>query len=271
MSETTPVEALAGRPGVACRNHVDRASVALCARCADFICGLCAISIDGLVYCPSCLVKVRADAVAFGPYIPWEHRQRLGWFQAAWQTIVASFTRPQEFYRRMPMTGGLSEPLLFAMLMRSIVVVTYGILIVGFYVILAAATRQPMMLFQAGVQAGSTVFGILQAAVLLFVMAGILHVAVLVIAGGLGFERTFRVYSYGRAIDLLELIPIGGFIAGAFYRIYLHYLGLKEAHGLSTNQAAGIAMVPMGLYFAFVIFAVGIAVAAMLLIMQLGP
>ena len=254
-----------------CRNHVDRAAEALCSRCADFLCALCATSVDGIDYCPACLLKARGDAVRFGPWIPWENRARLGFFNAAFQTISASFTRPREFYERMPMEGGYGDPLLFGMLMRGMVVIVYGLLIVAFYVIAGIATRQPMLFVQAGAQGASLIFSVLQAAVLMFAISGILHLAVLIVAGGRGYERTFRVYSYGRAIDVLELIPILGIIISSIYRIYLHFLGLRTAHGLSDNQAAGVALVPIGIWFAFVIFAVGLAVAIILLVASIGP
>src|SRR4051812_4727184 len=190
---------------ILCRNHSERPAEALCSRCADMICGLCAVSVEGIEYCPDCVVKVRGDAVRFGAWIPWENRKRLGTLNAAWQTIAASFTRPREMFERMPMTGGYTDPLLFGMLMRGIVVIVYGVLIASFYLIVGIATREPMMFFQAGMQGASLIISVLQAAVLLFAIAGVLHLAVLVVAGGKGYERTFRVYSYGRAIDLLEL------------------------------------------------------------------
>lgn len=249
-----------------CRNHVERPVEALCERCGDFLCGLCVVRVEGVDYCPTCVMRVRGDAVRFGPYVPWENRRRLGVVNAALQTISASFTRPKEFCERLPMEGGLSDPLLFAMLMRGLVVIAYGVAFVGFYLIVGLATREPAMFLQAGIQAGSMIMSVFQAALLLFVMAGILHLAVLVTAGGLGFERTFRVYGYGRAIDVLELIPILGLFASAVYRIYLHFLGLRRAHELSDNQAIGVALVPIALWFAFVVFAVGLAVVIALLV-----
>ena len=256
---------------ILCRNHSERAAEALCSRCGDLICGLCAIAVEGIDYCPECVVKVRGDAVRFGPWIPWENRSRLGTLNAAWQTVSASFTRPQEMYERMPMTGGYTDPLLFGMLMRGMVVVVYSLLIAGFYVIVGIATRAPVMFLQAAMQGASLFVSILQAAVLMFAIAGILHLAVLLVAGGKGFERTFRVYSYGRAIDVLELIPILGLFLSTLYRIYIHFLGLRTAHSLSNNQAAGIALVPIGLWLGLVIFAVGLAVAVVLLVASIGP
>lgn len=252
-----------------CRNHADRAAAALCARCGDFLCSLCVVGVEGVDYCPACVMKVRGDAVKFGPWIPWEARQRIGIFRGLWETIAASFTRPQEFCDRMPLEGGYGDPLLFAMLMRGIVVVTFGTALVGFYVIVGLATGKAEMFFQAGLQGASMITSFIQAAVFIFMIAGLLHLAVLVVSGGRGFEKTFRVYAYARAIDVLEIIPIVGFLGAAVYRIYLHFLALRRAHELSDGQAIGVALTPLLLWFVFVVFAVGLAVVIALLVVNM--
>lgn len=254
-------------PDVPCRHHDDRRAASLCDRCGDFLCGLCTIRLDGLSYCPTCVVKVRADVMRVGAYVPWEDRQRLGVFRAAWETIRVSFTRPQEFMERLPLEGGITDPLLFGMLMRSMVVVLYGVLAAGVYLIIAAATQDPFMLFQAGMQLFSIFLNILQWTAFLFVIAGIIHLGVMVFGGARGYEATFRVYAYGRTTDVLELIPIAGFFAAVGMRIYLYHLGLQPAHGISARKALVAASLPILLWFFFTLFVVGIVIVIVLLLL----
>lgn len=274
-SDAPPIPAAAPAE---CRNHSERAAVALCARCADFVCGLCSIPLDAApdgsispvrnVFCPTCAVLVRADVLRLGAYVPWEDRKRLGWPRAAWRTIEAMFTRPAETFDRLPLSGGYSDPLLFAMLMRGLVVTAYGLGFAAFYLILAAATRDSMMVFQAVFQAVSIGFNIAYAAALLFAIAGMFHLGVAIFGGTRGFEATFRVFAYGRGVDVLDLIPIAGVFVRMGLQVYLYYLGLQKAQGLTKLQAISIAAAPILLVFLLSIVLVGMIVVIALTVAQ---
>lgn len=248
-------------PFVPCRNHADRATEAVCGRCADLICGLCSVWSDGMPYCPSCIVRVRSLEVARPEgYIPWEDRARLGTLTAAWRTMALSFTDGHKLYENMPVEGGIADPLLYGMLMRAIVIAVYGILATGLYLIIGLATNDPMMFMQAGFQAGGLVFQIMQAAVLLFFLAGLIHLAVLVFGGDRGFEATFRVYAYGRGVDVLELIPVAGQLAAAFWRLWLYWIGIQQVHKLSSTKAGIAAAIPFLIFLFFFLFVLGMVV-----------
>lgn len=256
----------APRPEVPCRNHRDRLADTLCARCADFLCALCAIRLEGADYCPACATRVRADVMMLGSYVPWEDRARLGTVKAATDTIAAAFTRPQEFMERLPLQGGVTEPLLFGMLLRGVVVIVYAFIVAAFYVILGIATGEAAMFLQAGIQIGSIFFNIVYAAALLFMIAGLIHLGVVVASGTRGFEATFRVYGYGRAVDVLDLIPIVGPFAAIGYRVYLYYLGLKVAHDLTPTRALLCAMLPIFVGLFFFLFILGMVIVVVLLL-----
>lgn len=254
------------KPEVPCRNHPGRLADTLCARCADFLCALCAIRLEGTDYCPSCATRVRADVMQLGSYIPWEDRARLGTVKAATDTIAAAFSRPQEFMERMPLQGGVTEPLLFGMLLRGVVVIVYAFIVAAFYVILGIATGEATMFLQAGIQIGSIFFNVIYAAALLFMLAGLIHLGVVVASGTRGFEATFRVYTYGRAVDVLDLIPILGPFAAMGYRVYLYYLGLKHAHDLSPTRALLCALLPIFVGVFLMMFLFGMIIVIVLLL-----
>lgn len=201
-----------------------------------------------------------------GYYIPWEDRARLGTIKAATDTIAAAFSRPQEFMDRLPLEGGVTEPLLFGMLLRGVVVIVYAVVVAGFYVILGIATGEPTMFLQAGIQIGSVFFNVIYAAALLFMLAGLIHLGVVVASGTRGYEATFRVYTYGRAVDVLDLIPIVGPFAAIGYRVYLYYLGLQVAHDLSPTRAVLCALLPIFVGLFFTLMIVGMVIVIVLLL-----
>lgn len=246
----TPPLSTSSRPFVPCRNHADRASESVCGRCADLVCSLCTVWSDGTSYCPACIVRVRAlDLVRPEGYIPWEDRRRLGTMTAAWRTVKLAYS-DGGFYDTMPQQGGIAEPLLFAMLVRSVVVLVYGLLAAALYLVIAAATQDPMMLVQAVAQIAGIFFQMLQAAVILLAACGMIHLAVVIFGGGGGFERSFRVYAYGRGLDLMELVPIAGQLAAVIWRIVIYTRGLVVVHRITQMKAAIAASVP----FLFIVF-----------------
>ena len=263
----TPDLTATARPFVPCRNHADRATEAVCGRCADLVCGLCTVWSDGMPYCPSCIVRVRALETTRGEgYVPWEDRKRLGMATAAWRTIKLSYS-DGSFYGGIPLRGGMTDPLLFAMLVRSVIVVTYGLLGAAVYLIIGAATSDPFMFVNAGVQVFSIFFNCIQAAVFLLGACGMIHLAVRMLGGEQPFETTFRIFAYGRGLDLLELIPIAGYFAALIWRVVIYTRGLVLAQSLPTSRALTAASVPaMFLFFLwFLVFGIFLVMVLLLL------
>lgn len=253
--------------GLPCRNHADRPAETLCARCADLVCSLCAIRLEASDYCPSCAPRIRADLVRFGPYIAWEDRTRLGLWQAWLQTVKAVFTRPQEFADRMPLEGGIADPLLFGMTMRGISVIFWGFAIAAVYLVLAIALGEPELYMNAGIQLGSIIWNVPMAAAFLFVIAGMVHLGVVLVAnGGRGFEATFRVFCYGRACDVLDLVPGVGWLIALVYRIWIYVLAFERAHALTRAKSLFVATIPVQAWLFLVFLMLGLVIVVVLLL-----
>jgi hypothetical protein len=222
---------------------------------------------DGQPYCPACIVRVRSLELARPEgYIPWEDRARLGFVTAAWRTMTLAFSDGTKLYEQMPVEGGIADPLLYGMLMRGVVILVYGVLAATLYLIIGVATNDPMMLMQAGFQAGSVVFQVMQAAVLLFFLAGIIHLAVLIFGGERPFEATFRVYCYGRGLDVLELIPIAGQLAAAIWRLWIYWNGLQRVQSLTSTKAGIAAAIPFLLFLFFFLIVMGMVIVMVVLL-----
>jgi hypothetical protein len=76
--------------------------------------------------CPICGVEVAAAETTPGAWppplpapaggTPWDERDRVGILTALVETTRAVLTRPAEFFRAMPVTGGIGSPLLYAVI-----------------------------------------------------------------------------------------------------------------------------------------------------------
>lgn len=163
------------------------------------------------------------------------------WFEV-WKAVVAN---PVQFFANMPKSGGLKEPLIFALVLLcilSLLTVVSGIFFGQFNQVGPMGAFVPVFVI---------VFGIFW----LFVMSGILHLFVMMVGGKNGFEATFRVMAYVKAIDVFTAIPYGSFVVG-IWAIALLYIGIKAAHELDMPKALIAVLSP------FIIIMVVAATAA---------
>lgn len=187
---------------------------------------------------------------------PWEQRDRIGFISGLVDTTQQVFTRPTEFFRAMPVTGGLAPPLFYG------VIVGYAGLLAGaVYAAIFQAVAGPRLfeLPRRGelerllpyLQGGmglvlQLVLGPLVLVIGLFLFAAIVHVLLLLLGGApRGFEATFRVGCYAEAAALLRLIPLCGSPLSTVYFLVLAIIGLSEAHGIGKGRAAAAVLLPL--------------------------
>jgi hypothetical protein len=83
-------------------------------------------------------------------------------------------------------------------------------------------------------------------AVTTFVVAGILHLMLLLLGGARrGFEATFRVACYAHATTLLLVVPFCGAPVMMIWRIVAYVIGLAEAHQISHGKALAAVLLPL--------------------------
>ena len=188
----------------------------------------------------------------------------VGSFVATVRSIVLN---PVGFYRDMPRRGGLVNPLVFALICS----VVYGVIggILGFLFNLISGTGFGSSL---GALLATVIGTPIATAIGLFIGAGILHLLVffLVKPSNSGFEATFRVVSYASVtllVTWLSAIPILGILvalAVSIYAIFLHVIGIREAHATTTGRAALVVLIPVvviGLISLVAIVIIGIGAA----------
>jgi hypothetical protein len=211
---------------------------------------------DDQLFCQYCGARLREEAGTGAPETPlsggrektaWEDRETRGLLGGLLTTLRDTLFRPAEFFRRMPVTGGLTDPLLYALIVGMV-----GLMFSYLWQIVMRGTMQDMVPGMSGEYMfrgiGIAALAFLSPFLLiigLFVSAGILHVCLMLVKGTKsGFEATFRVVSYGYGANIFMVVPFcGGFIA-AIWGIVLAIIGLREAHETTGGKAAFAVFLP---------------------------
>jgi len=240
-------------------------------------CPLCGKEVaEEQMFCQHCGAKLREDAgyaeQATAPQerdkTAWEDRERYGSFRGLVNTLNEVLFRPSEFYRKMPVVGGLTEPLLYALIV--------GMVGLMFSYMWQIATRGTMESMMPGMPAGAghemlqgtglaflAFFSPLIVILGLFLSAGILHVCLLLVRGTTaGFEGTFRVVSYGYSVNLFLVVPFCGYPLMVVWAIVLYIIGLKEAHRTTGGKAAFAVFLPVIACTCLVVFAITMLLGA---------
>lgn len=166
---------------------------------------------------------------------------RVGFFQAFLTTLREVLFSPTRFYRRMPTNRGLSNPLIFALIL--------GVL--GGVLGLAWQQAFVPQLEQFTGTATPYVVGItialpLIVLVTLFIGSAIVHLCLMVVGGNRrGFEATFRVIAYSWSTQIFAVVPLIGSFIIPIYSLVIEIIGLRESHGISAGRAALAIFLPL--------------------------
>ena len=145
--------------------------------------------------------------------------------------MVQVITNPMGFYRSMPKTGGLVEPMIFMIAMGLIA----GVLRTIISVLGLGLTGSSMM------GAASIILMPIFVTIFGFVGAAILYVIWRLMGSGESFEVAFRCGAYATAISpitsLISLVPYLGGVVGLVWMAYLMVVASTEVHKLRARTA----------------------------------
>ena len=182
--------------------------------------------------------------------LPWEHRSQRGLFNAFFETLMMVLTKPSAAFTAMSREGGLSEPLIYAVIGGSIGFIASLLFNVMFQSFGFLANRDNALTGMVGVGFGLVAFIILApivVTIMVFVGAAILHLCLMIVGGAKQpFETTFRVlcFSIG-STNPLAIVPIcGGFVASV-WAIVVECIGLARAHETDTGRAVLAVFLPL--------------------------
>lgn len=205
------------------------------------------------------------QAVSTGSPVPFEDLPRHGFFGGLWGTFVQVAKTPVAFFRAMPVTGGMSKPLIFYLLVSEFAFFCHfawglvGIGAISHYLNrpevlelgLSISTLAPLLFL---------IFAPLAFIITLLGLTAVTHLLLrLVGAGERGAEATFRVLCYASVPFVLSIVPLLGPQVAEVWSLVLTAIGLKEAHRTSLSKALFAVLVPLMML-----------VAAMLGLMQSG-
>ncbi|MEO6871043.1 MAG: YIP1 family protein [Chthoniobacterales bacterium] len=182
--------------------------------------------------------------------LPWEHRAELGTVQAFIETAKLVLFQPAVAFSRMKTEGGMSDPLIYALLGGGLGLVCYFLIMlvvqsVGFM----SSRNNPLgHLFGFGI---GMVFAFLLIPV--FVIVGVfigsilLHLCLMLVGGAKrSFETTLRVVCYTcGSTNLLLIIPFCGGVIAAIWGIVAECIGLARAHETETGRAVLAVFLPV--------------------------
>jgi hypothetical protein len=182
---------------------------------------------------------------------PWEERQRYGFFNAVYLTIRNSLFSPGAFFSRMPTRIGLSQPLLFAMIIGVIGAFFQwmwsltGSSLTG--ALLHLVLRKDVSdILEAPLKAG-LIFAFSPVLIIcnVFAATGIVHLSLMLVGGNrLGFEATFRVMAYAAATAIFLVVPICGIWVLLFWAVTIIVIGLQKIHDIREWRAI-VAVLPL--------------------------
>lgn len=173
------------------------------------------------------------------------------------ETTQAVLLRPREFYLRMPVTGGVGGPLLYALILGYLGLVATTVYNLVFNSIIGSSLsrfggERPAQLERLlelygtwGGAIGQLVMGPVWIVVGAFVGAGIFHLVLMLLGGAhRDFEATFRVVAFAHAVNLLGLFPFCGSLVALVWWLVVATVGLSVVHSISTGQAFVAVLLP---------------------------
>ena len=232
---------------------------------------------EGQAFCQHCglrlseaLPATAAPAAGMRAKTPWEDREHLGFFGGLFKTLKEVLFSPAEFFKKMPVTGGLTDPLLYGLILYMT-----GAMFSYFWQIALQGVMRNFMtsemlvasefsLFQGASLALLAVFTPFFIILWLFILAGMLHLFLLMVQGAKsGFEATFRVVAYSGSPYLFLILPFcGGFLA-LIWSLVIMLIGFKHAHEISGGKAAFAVFFPLIICCGLVIALAAVFMGAM--------
>lgn len=214
---------------------------------------------EGQVFCQACGARIvvetdarTATSMAGRSRTAWEDRERTGFFGGMLTTLKETLFTPTEFFRKMNVTGGIADPLLYAMIVGVVgIMVSYVWQVLfqdAFLGYLPSDVKGTVGIGSLGNIGLAFVAIIVPFVVIisLFLWSGVLHLLLLIVRGANnGFEATFRAVAYSSSTFIFLTIPFCGWPLYWVWRMVIAIIGLKEAHGTSGGKASFAVLFPL--------------------------
>lgn len=227
----------------------------------------------GLVICPACNEKVMVE-VQVSAGNAWDRASKGGWVNAFIETIKRSLIEPQVFFEEVSAGTGWFSPLIFAVIVYTIVYMTAAAYQAGFQGLAMSAgigseiknAFIPALALSIPVYVAIALIMIVVAmplltAFMLFIQSAICHLCLIIVGGASrDFHATFRTACYSSGPQIIGVVPILGQLVAPIWQIVLLIIGLKVVHKTTYAKSVLAVFLPM-LLCCGVIILVAIAIA----------
>ena len=176
-----------------------------------------------------------------GKYCPWEDMEGLGFLQAFLTTLREVLFSPTTFFRRMPTSKGITNPLIFGLIL-GVLGGVFGLAWQRFFAMRLGQFPEITTIHLVGI----TIALPLIVLITLYLGSAIIHLCLTVVGGNRrGFEATFRVIAYSWSTQIFSLIPFVGGLIIPIYTLVIEIIGLRESHGIGTGRAILAIFLPL--------------------------
>jgi hypothetical protein len=191
-------------------------------------------------------------------YVAWEDRQNLGFFAGLWKTWVESVFNPEKFFSKLPFSGGMGSPILYALIvmwLSSIISKFYGVIFANVW--LSAFEKYLDKAgpgFDFGIGKSVTILSFFQSIFIapiliilgLFIMSGIYHLLCMIFGWSKrDFEATLRAVAYASGPAIFAIVPMCGSPIGWIWGLVLAVIGLKHMQQTTSGKSAMVILLPI--------------------------
>lgn len=212
-------------------------------------CPQCGIEVgENQVFCHGCGGRIAASSPggALRGKTDWELRGETGAVRGMLRTLRESLFNPTLFFKKMPLSGGLSDPTLYAMISGIAGMAMLVLWQALFHDALPSLVPGSLEKTGGGGAPLVALFVPLLIVANLHLCSGMFHL-LLVLAHGAksGYEATFRVVAYSSGAMVLLALPFCGWPVAALWSMTLAVIGLKEVQGATGGKAAFAVLFPL--------------------------
>ena len=192
-------------------------------------------------------------------YVPWEDKGKLGFIGALFETWKESVFNPVNFYRKMPVSGGVGNPLLYGLILGFIGLMFQMIYQQFFNQLFDPSQWYPFLgkeldwryyEFAHKIESITNLAYIVIFPFILtawfFIWSGIIHLILLIFNWNKeNFEATFRLITYSEGPSFFAIVPLIGWAISIVWQLVLVIIGVKEVHRLSTGKSLLVVFLPL--------------------------
>ncbi|MEW6481405.1 MAG: YIP1 family protein [bacterium] len=152
--------------------------------------------------------------------IPWEEREKIGFFNALYMTIKDAIFKPGDFFGKIK-PGSIKNAAIYVVIIASII----------YFLNLLWISKKIELNYILLIPFVSLIF-------FFCLETGLLHLGLLLLSSNKsGFTTTFKVVAYSESVLMFSALPIIGGIISSIWGLVITIIGLSKAHNITIKKA----------------------------------